>query len=140
MLRMISILLALALAGCGFDGPSQATVEDLAATPYPAEAEYGPDLDIVLVRRGRTLKLINREAEAFEDKLLWLNRKYVGYADRIEIGTGNRLDLDRFINQYQEPFPRAMLFRPDRDRPVVLAELYDPLTQLKNRITVQSAE
>ena len=131
------ILIVLATTGCGIDGLPQATIDELSALEYPADADYGDDLDIVVVRKGQNLELANREPIVVEDKLLWLNRQYVTYVDRIVIGTGNTVSLDRCINQYQESFPRNQWLHPDRGRPVVLAELYDPDTQLKNRLLVQ---
>ena len=134
------ILIVLATAGCGIDGLSQATIDELSSLEYPADADYGDDLDIVVVRKGQSLELANREPIVVEDKLLWLNRQYVAYVDRIAIGNGNTVDLDRCINRYQESFPRNQWLHPDRGRPVVLAELYDPETGLKNRLLVQPQE
>lgn len=134
------ILVVLTATGCGVNRLPQATIDELASLEYPADAEYGDDLDIVVVRSGRSLELANREPSAFADKQLWLNRQYVTFIDRIAIGTGNAVDLDGCINQYQESYPRNQFLHPDRGKPLVLAELYDPTTGLKNRLLVQPAE
>ena len=110
--------------------------ERLSQLPYPADAAYGPDLDIAAVRDGSTLTLANRTASPYRDVQLWLNRQYVRELPVIRIGPDNRLDLDRFVNEHREPFPVGTLLAPDEAFPVVLAELYDPDTELKHRLLV----
>ncbi|MEO0514448.1 MAG: hypothetical protein AAF086_04040 [Planctomycetota bacterium] len=108
----------------------------LAQLVYPAEAEYGPDLDIVVRRDGDHLTLINRTARSYRDVRIWLNQQYVREVPLIKIGPGNRLGLNRFINQHREPFPVGTLLAPDAAFPVVLAELLDLDTGLRHRLLV----
>lgn len=117
-----------------------ATIDRLAALDYPATAEYGPDLDIVVVGRRDTVYLTNRTAYRIEDVELWLNRQWVSEPPDIEVGAGVSLSLTRFINQYKEPYPVPGFLRPGDSFPVVLAELYDPETGLRNRLLVQKVE
>ena len=107
---------------------------------YPADAEYGPDLDIVVRREGDRLTLINRTARAYRDQTLWLNQQFVRDLPIVEIGPGNRFDLTRWINQHRQPFPVGSLLSPDKAKPVVLAELYDPATKLRSKLLVWPEE
>lgn len=106
---------------------------------YPAETEYGDDLDIIVQRQGRGSILINnRTAVPYEDMVLWLNRQYVRAMPRIQIGTENNLfDLAGWLNQHGEKFPVGGLLRPEQSRPVVLAELFDPVTNKRHRLVVR---
>jgi len=108
----------------------------LASLAYPADAERGPDLDIAVERRGETLALLNRTARVYRDQQLWLNRQYVNIVPVIAIGAGNTISLPAWINRYTEPFPVGALLTPDSARAVVLAELYDPQTNLITPLTV----
>lgn len=108
----------------------------LAQIDYPAEAEYGPDLDIVVRRDGDRLNLINRTPRVYRDVRLWLNQQYVRDVPRIEIGPGNRYTLTRWVNEHREPFPVGTLLAPDKAFPVVLAELIDLDTGLRHRLLV----
>jgi hypothetical protein len=103
---------------------------------YPAQAEYGPDLDIVVRREGKQIALINRTADRYTDARVWLNQQFVRDLARVEIGPDNRFDLSRWTNQHREPFPVGTLLAPDTAEPVVLAELLDPATGLRHRLTV----
>jgi len=108
----------------------------LAQLDYPAQAEHGPDLDIVVRRDGDHLTLINRTARPHRDVRIWLNQQYVREVPMIAIGPDNRLGLNRFINQYREPFPVGTLLAPDAAFPVVLAELVNLDTGLRHRLLV----
>ncbi|MEO1236885.1 MAG: hypothetical protein AAFX76_08870 [Planctomycetota bacterium] len=108
----------------------------LAALEYPADAAYGPDLDIVIDRDGSAVVMINRTASVFRDVRVWLNQQHVRELPRIEIGPGNRFDLTRWINEHREPFPVGSLLTPEEARPVLLAELFDPETGLRHRLLV----
>ena len=103
----------------------------LAAIPYPAGAKDGPSLDIVVERKGKRIELTNREPDVYVNMQLWLNRQYLHPVDRLEIGSGNVFELHQFINQFQEPFPTGTWLSPDKGRPVVIAELYDPITGVR---------
>ncbi len=93
---------------------------------YPAKAKLGDDLDIVVVRKGDQVTIVNRTSVAYENVQVWLNQQYVGQLARISIGTNNRYQLNHFINQHGEGFPVGGLLTPDRSFPIVLAELYVP--------------
>lgn len=103
----------------------------LAEVPYPAGAKDGPSLDIVVKRHRKTIELTNREPDVYVNMQLWLNRQYLHPVDRLEIGSGNVFELAQFINQYQEPFPTGTWLSPDKGRPVVIVELYDPVTGVR---------
>ena len=140
MPRRLLVLLTLAawLTACTppLSTSQQQRRERLSQLPYPADAAYGPDLDIAAVRDGSTLTLANRTARPYREVQLWLNRQYVRELPVIRIGPDNRLDLTRFINEHEEPFPVGAFLTPDDAFPVVLAELYDPDTELKHRLLV----
>jgi hypothetical protein len=118
------------------DRIDQEQIEALRKLAYPADAEVGEDLDMVVSRRGGRITLINRTPQSYENVLLWLNRQYVHSAGRIAIGPDNTLALRTFVNHYGETFPVGGLLSPDKGFPVVSAELYDPLTNTRHRLTV----
>lgn len=106
----------------------------LASLTYPAEAEYGPDLDIVVRRQGETVNLINRTPRSYRDVRVWLNQQYVRGLTNIDIGPGNDYSLNRWTNEHREGFPVGTLLAPDAAVPIVLAELVDPATGLRHRL------
>ncbi|MEX0655369.1 MAG: hypothetical protein WD534_05740 [Phycisphaeraceae bacterium] len=108
----------------------------LAALPYPDDAERAPDRDILVQRDGGQIRIINRSAQPFDNVQLWVNRQYVAELDRIDIGTDNRVSLRGLVNRFQEAFPTAGPLTPDRTEPVTSAELYDPATGQRHRLTV----
>jgi len=116
------------------------TRQRLSNLPYPEDAAYGPDLNIVVTKSRLNLILSNREPRTFENRELWLNRQYVSEIEQIRIGGGNRYTLTNFINAHGEPFPTPGFLRPDKGAPVVLAELYDPQSKIRNRLLVQTIE
>lgn len=122
---------------------SDAEITQLAELPYPGNSEYGDDLDVVVVYdwnffRSADIQLINREPRAVRPGLLWVNQQYVTrLTEPIEIGTNNYVSLTSLINYYREPFPVGLFFSPDKSKPVVLVELYDPDTDLRHRLYVQ---
>lgn len=134
-------LAALLSAGCHRPVPSSAArdlaPEALARLSYPVDAPLGPDLDIVVLHERRAIRLVNRTARSYQDQLLWLNREFVGPVDRLRIGTENRLQLDRFVNRHQEPYPTATLLAPDKARALSAADLFDPATGRRHRLVVQ---
>lgn len=138
--RLTLIGLVLLLAGCTIVKPSREARERLAELSYPEDAEYGPDLDMVVVRKGRLIELANRTPEIYEDVQLWINQQYVREIDEIDIGTDNLYHLNLFVNQYEESFPPGGFLRPDKGFPVVLAELYNPSTELRHRMNVQPSK
>lgn len=125
---------------------SQAEAASLSELPYPKDSDYGDDLDVVVVYdmnyfRSADVQLINREPRTVGPGLLWINQQYVTrLTEPIEIGTNNYVSLTSLINYYREPFPVGLFFSPDKSQPVVLAELYDPQTDLRHRLYVQEPE
>lgn len=125
------LLTALLLPGCGAARPAgwSDTRAGLMAARYPdpanaaADAAPGEPLAIDVVRDGGSLHLINREPRRFDGARLWLNQQWAGDLERVPIGTGARVSLDRFVNRHGEPFPRGRFLRPDLARPLILAEL-----------------
>ncbi len=139
-LLLVPAVLGLAAFAAGCAGPEtlgqQEQRQRLAALDYPAEAEYGPDLDIVVHREDRQLSFINRTARPYVDARIWLNQQFVRELPRIDIGPGNDFALRRWINEHAEGFPVGTLLAPDLAEPVVLAELHDPRSGLRHRLLV----
>ncbi|MEM7624419.1 MAG: hypothetical protein AAF333_02200 [Planctomycetota bacterium] len=126
------------LAGSGCVIPitlgQQQERERLSRLVYPAEAEYGPDLDIVVRRQGELVNFINRTARPYRDVRIWLNQQYVRELAEIDIGPNNDFLLSRWTNEYREGFPVATVLVPDAAAPIVSAELMDPATGLRHRL------
>lgn len=114
-----------------------ANPDRLAATAYPGRAERGDDLDILVIRQGWNIQLINRTPHHYRDVQVWLNQQYVGDMKRIQIGTQNRTALSNFVNQYREPYPVGGILSPGQGYPLVHAELFDPATTKRHRLLVQ---
>ena len=112
-------------------------VEDLSRIPYPEDAPRGPDLDVVVVTRNASIELVNRTASNYENVRIWINEQYVSPEVDVAIGKGNRIDLRKCINSLEEPFPIGTLLAPDKARPVILAEMYQPSLGLRRRLLVQ---
>ncbi|MEM1108806.1 MAG: hypothetical protein AAGH99_08965 [Planctomycetota bacterium] len=126
------------LAGCAAPVATSrlAERERLAQLDYPADAERGPDLDIVVRREGTGLTLINRTARPYRDVRVWINQQYARDLAAIPIGPGGRLDLTRWVNEHEEPFPVGSFLAPEKAFPVILAELIDLDTGLRHRLLV----
>lgn len=117
---------------------ARTAVMDAAATPpYPQQAAQGPDLDIVVVRHGDNIRLVNRTPRTYDNMELWLNQTYVRPIDHVAIGQDNVIALPEFINAYGEPYPVGSFLRPDRSRQLVLAEFHDREHGLRHRLVVQ---
>ncbi|MEM9414751.1 MAG: hypothetical protein AAGA29_04645 [Planctomycetota bacterium] len=138
-----ALLFALALlltSGCSTfrdatAGPDE--INRLAALDYPADAPYGPDLDILIVRSNANIRLVNRTPDPYNGMVLWLNQQYAAQAGQITIGTDNVRTLTDFINRHREPYPVGTLLNPDQTQPLVLAELYNPALGIKHRLLVR---
>lgn len=134
------ILLGLMLTGCSAlrdtTAPPQ-TVNRLAELDYPEDAPHGPDLDLLLVRSGSQVRLVNRTPNSYAGMQLWLNRQYVRDSGTINIGTDNLRELTGFINLYKEPYPVGTFLNPDQTAPLVLAELYNPQQNIRHRLVVR---
>ena len=97
--------------------------EDLSLIVYPKDTETGEDLDIVALKRGNRLTIVNRTPRAYHDLQIWLNQQYVGKIDHLAIGTDNVVYLNQCINEFGEPFPVGGMLNLEKSYPVVLAEL-----------------
>ncbi len=130
------ILAALMLPGCGLwqSGPDKKLAAELSALRYPADATQGEDLDVLVIVKGDSLKLVNRTPRAYDDMQLWLNQQYVGQVKHLAIGTDNKLNLNHFVNFRGEGYPTGSFLHPEDKFPVVMAELYDPATNTRHRL------
>lgn len=138
------VTLAITATGCSVyrdaTAPPQ-TIKRLAALDYPEGAPYGEDyLDILLVREGNQIQLVNRTPNSYSGMQLWLNRQWVRDAGNIQIGTGNTRRLTDFINRYEEPYPVGTFFNPDQTQILVLAELYNPAENTRHRLLVRPGD
>jgi hypothetical protein len=139
----LSVLLVaaglLCLSGCKKEQPvlDDPTASALSALRYPGKSDYGPDLDIVVVRTAAGMSLTNRTARSYEGMQLWLNQQYVQEADPISIGGNPEIQLATLINRHREPFPVGTFLQPDLGKPVISVELYDPVGNVRYRLTVQ---
>ena len=115
-------------------------VETLSKMRFPKAAPIGDDKDIVVLRDGRSIELVNRTASNYRDLYLWLNRRYVAQIESIRIGTGNRVQLSQFIDQHRQSFPVGALLAPDKARPLVSADLFDQTTGRRHRLVVRLAD
>ena len=137
------ILCIAAASGCSVYREATATpqsIKRLAALDYPAEAPHGPDIDILLVRDGNELRLVNRTATPYSGMQLWLNRQWVRDIGTVQIGTENVRTLTDFINLYEEPYPVGTWLNPDQTQPLVLAEFYNPAENIRHRLLVRPDE
>ena len=133
-------MLGLLLPGCSALRDTTAlpqTVKRLAELDYPESAPHGPDIDVLLVRSGGQIRLVNRTANSYAGMQLWLNRQYVRDSGNIQIGTGNLRELTDFINLYEEPYPVGTFLTPNQTAPLVLAELYNPRENVRHRLLVR---
>jgi hypothetical protein len=134
---MMSGLLACGLSGCGTGIITAEQPDRLAATPYPKAAPLGDDLDILIIRHGWDIQLVNRTPRSYRDVQLWLNQQYVGDVNRIQIGAQNSVPLSDFVNSHREAYPVGGFLDPDRGYPLVLAELFTPTDGKRHRLLVR---
>lgn len=136
VLPLVLAVMCGGLLGCaGKPRPSAELAQ--AVPPYPIDAQVGPDLDVVVVRSGGQIELVNRTPRAYESVVLWLNGQFVRPVDRVAIGSNPGLPLREFVNGYGEGFPTGSFLRPERSAVLVLAELYDPQVNVRHRLVVQ---
>jgi len=131
-------VLAASLAGCqaGYVPAEPALAARLAPLDYPQDAELGEDLDVIVRQRGNTLFLTNRTARPRVNQQLWLNQQWVGQPPTIPVGGTVTMELSRFVNDYGETFPLETFLTPEKGQAVVLAELFDPRSEQRHRLTV----
>jgi len=136
---MFVLYLLMFMVGCatGPASPDHPTVEHLASLAYPSDASYGDNLDLIAIKEGFNLRLVNRTPNVYRDLQLWLNQQYVHEVSRIEIGENNLYHLDTFINKHKESFPLGGFFTPEKAMPIILAELYEPYAKQRFRLVVQ---
>jgi len=138
------LMTSLTLCGCkqidlGL-GQLQQVIDQLAALRYPDQAQLGDDLDIIVIRDGAAINLVNRTPRAYVDHQIWLNRHYVTQAAPLNIGSENWLALSRFINRHGESFPIGALLAPDKARPLISADLYNPDADTRHRLVVRFSD
>lgn len=107
---------------------------------YPAKLPVGPNLDIVVDQKRKYLLLTNRTASVYENVEIWLNRGYVATVDRIAIGSGIQIPLEKFIDRHGRQYPVAGILTPDKGYPVVLTEVVDPRTQQRHRLLTRKGK
>ena len=130
-----------ATAGCSTTRDATAppaTIKRLAALDFPVDRLHGPDPeDILIIRSGGQIRIVNRTANDYTGMQLWLNGQYVADNVAIRIGTDNVRELTAFINRFEEPYPVGTFLNPDQTMPLRMAELYDPDTKLRYRVDVR---
>jgi hypothetical protein len=129
-------------SGCQSDRPAleAATVTELSGMRYPEGEAWGPDLDVVVVREGRKLRLVNRTARVYAGVRLWVNQQYVSELMNVEIGTGNAVALNQLVNEHGEAFAVGSFLQPDKGMTVVSAELHDEEGSVRHKLVVQPKE
>lgn len=126
------------LGGCR--APGTPTPDEQVARqvpPFPQETPVGPPLDVVVVRDGGGITLVNRTPRSYRNVDLWLNEQYVRRIDAIEIGVNPTLPLRTFVNRFGESFPIGSFLRPERSAKLVLAEIHDPAANVRHKLIVQ---
>lgn len=137
----VPLLLAVAftVAGCSaLTGPSARQRHTLSLLKYPGSAKLGKNLDIVAVRHGGWVDLVNRTDQPLHHVQLWINQQYVRQVKTLAIGTGNHYPLDSFVNQHEQSFPTGTLLAPEKSADLVLVEVYNPRTDRRDRLVVQN--
>ncbi len=129
------LLAGLLLSGCR--SAPDATRAALAQQAYPADSTLGEPVDVLVVRHGGDIQIINRTPRSYDGMQLWLNQQYLGQPGLIRIGTGNRASLSRFINRFGESYPTGSMLTPEKSYPIVLAELYDPAAATRYPLVVR---
>lgn len=137
---LLLLLVLLPGAGCSTYRDSTAslqTAQRLSALDYPADAPYGPDLDVLVVRSNADIRLVNRTPRNYSAMQLWLNQQWVADSGLVQIGTDNTRLLTDFVNRLREPYPVGTLLNPEKTYPLVLAELYNPAEGVRHRLIVR---
>lgn len=114
-----------------------AEVTHLAGLDYPDAVTVAPDVDVLVIREGHTIRLINRTADRFVSPQVWVNQQYVREIDALGPGEERRMSLGRFVNVHEETFPLGLWWRPEATDPLVSCELFDAASAMKYRAVVQ---
>lgn len=131
-------ILTITAGGCStFTAPSAKERHALSLLAYPGKAKLGKNLDIMAVRHGSSVQLVNRTDKPLHDVQLWINQQYVRQIKTLAIGTDNRYALGSFVNQHEQTFPTGWLLAPEKSADLVLAEVYNPRTNRRYRLLVQ---
>lgn len=135
----VALCAALAPAGCrklqelrSYMAPEQSTFlpilpgeQATGVMTYPAEAPVGEPVDIEVIRLDNArLQLDNRTAHAYHDVPLWLNHEFGRIVEDVPIGRSEVLILESFANHHGEAYPIGRFLKPDRNRPLVMADLF----------------
>ncbi len=144
-LALLSVLALslLGLTGCSAPGPNARQIDQLSQLTYPANIKNVKNLDVVSTQTRTQVQFTNREPMAFHNVYVWLNRQYVGFVPKIEIGDDpftNNYDLDRFYDLHKEHYPVGGILSPDRGFPLTTLDIYDPGTQTIYRTLVRSSD
>jgi hypothetical protein len=128
-----------ALAGCASTKPDlpEQQVQELAQMTYPAAAAWTGELDIVVVRHGDRVQLVNRTVHSYDNVVLWFNQQYAGLVPHIAIGTGNYVDLRKTVDAHGRAYPVGSLLEPDKSARLVQAEMVQAATNERFRLTVE---
>lgn len=141
---LVALCLLLAgLVGCSAPGPNARQIDQLSQLTYPSEVKNVKDLDIVAKQTRTQVEFTNREPIAFHNVYVWLNRRYVGFVPKIEIGHDgftNNYNLDRFYDLNKEHYPVGGILSPDRGFPLTTLDIYDPGTQTIYRTVVRTSD
>jgi len=136
-------MLLTGLVGCSADKPNLRQIDELAQLRYPDQIKNVKDVDVVANQTRTQVQFVNREPVDFTNVYVWLNRQYVGYIRRIEIGnqgSANHFDLDGFFNLHKLHYPVGGILSPDRGFPLATVDIYDPATQTIYRAVVRRPE
>jgi hypothetical protein len=131
------------LAGCSAPGPNARQIDQLSQLTYPTNVKNVKDLDIVSTQSRTQVQFVNREPVSFHNVYVWLNRQYVGFVPKIQIGDEpftNHYNLDRFYDLHKEHYPVGGILSPDRGFPLTSLDIYDPSTQTIYRTVVRVPE
>lgn len=135
VLTLILAVAVLVLGGCAITADERLAAE-LSKINYPRSAPLGDDLDIVVERVGADVTFVNRTARSFRDVQLWINQQYVNSPATIVAGSdnSNAISIGDFVDWHGRSYPYGGFLRPDRNYPIVLAEIFDPATGTRHRL------
>ncbi|HEX8877589.1 MAG TPA: hypothetical protein VF777_12635 [Phycisphaerales bacterium] len=136
-LRVLSLLAAATLAGCGSIAPVDY------ARPYPKELPPGPVLDVQVFRRDKTLEFTNTTGSALGPGTLWLNRRFSRpVKEPIGVGQSVAILLTEFRDEFGDPFKPGGFWASENPDSVALCQLEitpdGQQPQMIGLVTVQS--
>lgn len=129
-------LFLLAVIGSGLAAGCSAPPVRLAERRhYPQKTPVAAPLEILVERQRHTFTLDNRSGRSFSKVQLWLNHEYGAELESIEPGLNGPIPFNRFFNEHGEAYPTGSFFQPERNRKLVLVDLYDG--QAIHKLTVR---